>query len=136
MAPYRQSERRDVYAQFAAQLLDQGHAFHCFCSRERLDEVRAGQQANKQTTRYDGHCLRLSADEVAAKLSAQTPHVIRMKVPAAGDCTFKDALRGEITIPYAQVDMQVLMKADGMPTYHLAVVVDDHLMEITHIPAW
>ncbi len=133
MAPYRQSERGDIYARYSRQLLDDGHAFYCFCSRQRLDQVRAEQQANKQTTRYDGHCLQLSADEVKARLAAGDEHVVRMKVPAEGDCTFTDKLRGEVTIPYGQVDMQVLVKADGMPTYHLAVVVDDHLMGITHV---
>ena len=95
--------------------------------------MRLEQQANKQTTRYDGHCASLSADEVASRIAAGESHVIRMRVPEEGDCTFTDRLRGEISIPYAQIDMQVLVKADGMPTYHLAVVVDDHLMGITHI---
>jgi len=131
--PYRQSERRDIYTEHANQLVEAGHAFACFCSKERLDEVRAEQQAAKQTTRYDGRCLTLAADEVAERLAAGEQHVIRLVVPVSGDCTFVDELRGEITIPYTQVDMQVLVKADGMPTYHLAVVVDDHLMGITHI---
>jgi len=131
--PYRQSERRDVYARYARQLVDDGHAFHCFCSKERLDEVRAAQQAAKQTTRYDGHCLNLDAAEVEQRIAAGEEHVIRMRVPEEGECTFTDELRGAVTIPFAQIDMQVLVKADGMPTYHLAVVVDDHLMGITHI---
>ena len=131
--PYRQSERKALYTQYIAQLLEHGHAFHCFCSKQRLDTVRAEQQAAKQTTRYDGHCLRLSADEVQKRLAAGESSVVRMRVPEDGDCTFEDRLRGAISIPYSQVDMQVLLKADGMPTYHLAVVVDDHLMDITHI---
>lgn len=131
--PYRQSERREIYARCSEQLVSAGHAFPCFCSKERLDEVRSAQQAAKQTTRYDGHCLNLAPDDVSARLSAGETHVIRMCVPDEGECTFKDELRGEITIPYSQVDMQVLVKSDGMPTYHLAVVVDDHLMGITHI---
>ena len=131
--PYRQSERQALYLEHIERLLVQGDAFHCFCSKQRLDEVRAEQQAAKQTTRYDGHCLGLSADEVAKRLAAGEPSVVRMRVPETGACTFKDRLRGEITIPYSQIDMQVLLKADGMPTYHLAVVVDDHLMGITHI---
>ena len=131
--PYRQSERKATYAAHVETLLQKGHAFHCFCSKERLDAVRSEQQANKQTTRYDGHCISLSADEVATRIAAGESHVIRMRVPEEGDCTFTDRLRGEISIPYAQIDMQVLVKADGMPTYHLAVVVDDHLMGITHI---
>ena len=131
--PYRQSERQALYLEHIEKLLEQGDAFHCFCSKQRLDDVRAEQQAAKQTTRYDGHCLGLSADEVAKRLAAGEPSVVRMRVPETGACTFKDRLRGEITIPYNQIDMQVLLKADGMPTYHLAVVVDDHLMGITHI---
>ncbi|MEC8619273.1 MAG: glutamate--tRNA ligase [Pseudomonadota bacterium] len=131
--PYRQSERQALYLEHIEKLLEQGDAFHCFCSKQRLDDVRAEQQAAKQTTRYDGHCLGLSADEVAKRLAAEEPSVVRMRVPETGACTFKDRLRGEITIPYSQIDMQVLLKADGMPTYHLAVVVDDHLMGITHI---
>ena len=131
--PYRQSERREIYSQHIQQLLEQGDAFYCFCSKERLDEVRREQQAAKQTTRYDGHCTNLDKTEVEARVAAGESHVIRMKVPETGECVFHDRLRGEITIPYEQVDMQVLIKADGMPTYHFAVVVDDHAMDITHI---
>lgn len=131
--PYRQSERRAVYEEHAQILLDKGHAFRCFCSSERLDELRAEQMANKRTPGYDGHCLHLSEDEVQSRLSAGEPHVIRMKVPEAGICKVEDMLRGTIEIDWSQVDMQVLVKADGMPTYHLANVVDDHLMEITHV---
>ena len=131
--PYRQSERKAIYHEHVETLLHKGHAFRCFCSKERLDAVRAEQQANKQTTRYDGHCASLSAEHVAKRVAGGEEHVIRMRVPEDGSCTFADRFRGEITIPFAQVDMQVLVKADGMPTYHLAVVVDDHLMGITHI---
>ena len=131
--PYRQSERKAIYHEHVETLLHEGHAFRCFCSKERLDALRAEQQANKQTTRYDGHCSSLSAEQVAKRVAGGEEHVIRMRVPEEGSCTFVDRLRGEITIPFAQVDMQVLVKADGMPTYHLAVVVDDHLMGITHI---
>ena len=131
--PYRQSERRAIYAEHTQQLLDAGHAFYCFCSTERLDQMRAEQQARKENTRYDGYCLGLNAQEVAARIGAGDEHVVRMRVPDEGECTFVDRLRGEITIPFSQIDMQVLVKADGMPTYHLAVVVDDHAMGITHI---
>ena len=131
--PYRQSERKDIYREHVGTLLADGHAFYCFCSKERLDAVRSEQQANKDTTRYDGHCLSLSDTEIAEGLASGDEHVIRMRVPSEGNCTFTDRLRGNISIPYAQIDMQVLVKADGMPTYHLAVVVDDHLMGITHI---
>jgi glutamyl-tRNA synthetase len=131
--PYRQSARKHIYQEHAQTLLEQGHAFHCFCTAERLEEMRNAQRAAGENPRYDGHCLDFSGDEVHARLGAGEPHVIRMRVPDQGACTFQDALRGEIEIPYAQVDMQVLVKADGFPTYHLAVVVDDHLMGITHI---
>ena len=132
-APYRQSERRDIYTQHSQILLDKGHAFHCFCSEARLTEVRNAQMANKETPRYDGHCLNLSADEVSARIAAGEAHVVRMKVPTEGICQIDDMLRGVIEIPWEQVDMQVLLKQDGLPTYHLANVVDDHLMEISHV---
>ena len=131
--PYRQSERREIYAEHAQILLDKGHAFRCFCSSERLDALRAEQTANKQAPGYDGHCLHLSEEEVQAKMTAGEEHVVRMKIPAEGTCKVEDMLRGTIEIDWSQVDMQVLVKADGMPTYHLANVVDDHLMEITHV---
>lgn len=131
--PYRQSERKALYQKKVKQLIDNGHAFYCFCDKERLDSVRREQQQAKQTTRYDGHCLGLSDNEVQQRLQAGDAHVVRMKVPTEGVCRFVDRLRGEIAIPYTQIDMQVLLKADGMPTYHLAVVVDDHAMGISHI---
>lgn len=131
--PYRQSERGAIYLQHANQLLDNGHAFRCFCSSERLDALRAEQMAAQTPVGYDGHCLHMSQDEVAAKLAAATPYVVRMKVPRDGICVIDDLLRDSIEIEWAQVDMQVLLKTDGMPTYHLANVVDDHLMEITHV---
>ena len=131
--PYRQSERSELYAKHAAELVEKGHAFRCFCTSARLDALRKEQEENKSGSGYDGHCLHLSEDEVQAKLAATEPHVIRMKVPAEGICKVQDMLRGEIDIDWKQVDMQVLMKADGLPTYHLANVVDDHYMEITHV---
>ena len=131
--PYRQSERREIYDEHAQILLDKGHAFRCFCSSERLDELRKEQEANKSGSGYDGHCLHLSEEEVQAKVAAGESHIVRMKIPAEGKCVVNDMLRGDIEIDWTQVDMQVLVKADGMPTYHLANVVDDHLMEITHV---
>jgi len=131
--PYRQSERKQIYQEHAQKLLDTGHAFHCFCTTERLDEMRIAQRAAGENPRYDGQCLALGADEVHQRLAKGEQHVIRMKIPRDGVCTFNDVLRGSIEIPWSQVDMQVLVKQDGFPTYHLAVVVDDHLMEITHI---
>jgi glutamyl-tRNA synthetase len=132
-APYRQSDRRDIYQQHTQQLIDNGHAFHCFCSAERLDEVREKQRQAGEDIGYDGHCMHLSAEEVQAKLAAGEAHVVRMKIPESGTCVIKDVLRGDVEIEWKQIDMQVLMKSDGLPTYHLASVVDDHLMEISHI---
>ena len=131
--PYRQSERLPIYRQHVDQLVRDGHAFHCFCSAERLAEVRQAQMKRGETTRYDGHCMHLDPEQVEQRLSAGEAHVIRMRVPESGLCRFNDELRGEIEIPWTQIDMQVLLKADGFPTYHLAVVVDDHLMEISHV---
>ena len=133
--PYRQSERTEIYRRHAQQLIDQGHAFHCFCTAERLAAMRTEQRAAGAPVGYDGHCLSLSAVEASAKRAGGEPSVVRMRVPSSGDgeCRFRDELRGEIEIPFSQIDMQVLLKADGFPTYHLAVVVDDHLMGITHI---
>ena len=131
--PYRQSQRSDIYRQHINTLLEGGHAFRCFCTAERLQSLRAEQMANKQTAGYDGHCLGLSEDEIAAKLKNKEPHVVRMRVPEEGECHFRDMLRGEINISWQQVDMQVLMKSDNLPTYHFANVVDDHLMQITHV---
>ena len=131
--PYRQSERSDIYRHHADLLLQTGKAFRCFCSTHRLDSLRKTQMEDKQQVGYDGHCLHLSSEDVAARLANHEPHVVRMEVPREGQCTFDDMLRGEISIDWAQIDMQVLLKEDGMPTYHLANVVDDHLMEITHV---
>lgn len=131
--PYRQSERSDIYHAHIETLLENGSAFRCFCSSERLDELRKQQMQNKQQLGYDGHCLKLSAEEIAGKLEAPEEHVIRMKIPEQGDCEFEDLLRGTVTISWAQIDMQVLIKSDGMPTYHFANVVDDHLMQISHV---
>ena len=132
-APYRQSERSEIYAKHAAQLIESGHAFRCYCTQERLTELRLAQQKAGVKPGYDGHCLNLSADERAKLETAGTPFVIRMKVPEQGTCVVNDLLRGKVEFDWKTVDMQVLVKADGLPTYHLANVVDDHLMEITHV---
>lgn len=131
--PYRQSERGEIYAEYARRLLDAGHAFRCFCTPERLAELRRSQMARKEQSGYDGHCLELPSAEVEARAAAGEAHVVRMKVPTRGGCEFQDYFRGKVEIPWSQVDMQILLKADGMPTYHLANVVDDHLMEISHV---
>jgi glutamyl-tRNA synthetase len=131
--PYRQSERGALYRRYSGELIEKGHAFRCFCTPERLAELRESQRRSNVPPRYDGLCLSCSPADVEARVAAGEPHVVRMKVPEEGACTFTDLGRGEITIPWASVDMQVLLKSDGMPTYHLANVVDDHLMEITHV---
>lgn len=131
--PYRQTERRDIYRKHIDELLAKGNAFVCFCTPERLDTMRAVQKKLGKSPKYDGHCLNLGADEVQRRIAAGEPHVVRLKVPSEGQATFTDGVYGEVSIPYADVDMQVLMKADGLPTYHFAVVVDDHLMKITHV---
>jgi glutamyl-tRNA synthetase len=131
--PYRQSERSEIYKKYAEQLLDSGHAFRCFCSPEVLDEMRSAQIANQEPVGYDGRHINLSNEEVASRIAKGESYVVRMKVPREGECIFQDMLRGEISIDWSQIDYQVLLKADGMPTYHLANVVDDHLMDISHV---
>ena len=131
--PFRQSERSEIYREHVQRLLDDGHAFRCFCTPERLEEMRETQRLSKQPPHYDGHCLHLSEAEIQKNLDSGVPFTIRMKVPESGVCVFEDTLRGRIEIEWKSVDMQVLMKSDGFPTYHLANVVDDHLMGITHV---
>ncbi len=131
--PYRQSERSSVYREYVDKLIAAGHAFKCFCTPARLEEMRVAQRAAAQPSRYDGLCLTYDAPEVARREAAGEPYVVRMKVPDRGTCVVNDLRRGPIEFDYKTVDMQVLMKSDGLPTYHLANVVDDHLMEITHV---
>lgn len=131
--PYRQSERSEIYRKHVERLLADGNAFKCFCTPERLDEMRAAQRASKLPSRYDGLCTALTPEQIAKKEAARIPYVVRLSVPAEGVCVVNDLRRGTIEIDWGSVDMQVLMKSDGMPTYHLANVVDDHLMEITHV---
>lgn len=131
--PYRQSERAEIYRKHIDEILAAGNAFHCFCSAERLDDLRRQQMADKQQLGYDGHCLNLSSAEVEQKLAAGESSVVRMKIPETGSCDFNDLLRGEVSIDWSQIDMQVLLKSDGLPTYHFANVVDDHHMGISHV---
>ena len=131
--PYRQSERSEIYSAHIQQLLDNGTAFRCFCTPERLDDLRRQQMQDKAQPGYDGHCLKLSHEERERKCGVAEPHVIRMKIPDSGECEFADMLRGIVSIAWSQIDMQILIKSDGMPTYHFANVVDDHLMEISHV---
>ena len=131
--PYRQSDRKDLYRPYVDKILDAGHGFNCFCSPARLEQMREAQRAAGKPPKYDGLCLTLKAEEVTARVAAGEPHVVRMKIPTEGACKFTDGVYGDVEIPWDAVDMQVLLKADGMPTYHMANVVDDHLMKITHV---
>jgi glutamyl-tRNA synthetase len=130
-APYRQSERLDTYRPFVDQLLADGHAYHCWCSAERLAEMREAQRAQKVPTGYDRLCLGKTAEQRRALGGAVDTPVVRMLVPDDAPLTFTDIIRGDVAAP--RPDDQVILKADGFPTYHLAVVVDDHLMGITHV---
>ncbi|MFZ5437936.1 MAG: glutamate--tRNA ligase [Patescibacteria group bacterium] len=131
--PYIQSQRIEIYQRKAEELVANGQAYYCFCTKERLEKVREEQKANKQPPKYDKHCRSLTLAEAQAKKEAGESCVIRLKVPEDKPVVVNDLLRGEIIINSNQVDDQVLLKSDGYPTYHLAVVVDDHLMNISHI---
>jgi glutamyl-tRNA synthetase len=131
--PYRQSERSAIYTEHCERLLAEGHAFKCYCTSEKLTDMRRHQIAAKQPPKYDGTCLALADADREKRDAEGISHVVRMKIPTEGKCIVHDTLRGEIEFEYAVVDMQVLMKSDGLPTYHLANVVDDHLMGITHV---
>ncbi len=131
--PYIQSERREIYKEYAEKLIERGAAYRCFCTKERLAEERAKAEAQGQTFTYDKHCLHLSPEEIQSKLAAGEPYVIRQNIPREGETTYTDAVFGDITVPNADLDDNVLLKADGMPTYNLANVIDDHLMGITHV---
>ncbi|WP_377292200.1 glutamate--tRNA ligase [Rhizobium sp. SG2393] len=131
--PYRQSDRKDIYRPYVEKIVEAGHGFRCFCTPERLEQMREGQRAAGKPPKYDGLCLSLSAEEVTTRVASGEPHVVRMKIPTEGSCKFTDGVYGDVEIPWDAVDMQVLLKADGMPTYHMANVVDDHLMKITHV---
>lgn len=132
--PYRQSDRRDLYSRYLQELLDSGSAYRCFCTAERLEQLRERQRARKEQPRYDGLCRSLDPQESSARASRGEPHVVRLKVPREGVTTFQDEIRREaISFENAQIDDQVLLKSDGWPTYHLASVVDDHLMRISDV---
>lgn len=131
-APYRQSERTDLYLRHAEQLVAMDRAYYCFCTHERLERVRAEQQRRKQPPRYDGLCRQLTPEQAAAR-AADEPHVIRFKTPQEGVTAARDALRGEIQVENRNLDDYILLKSDGLPVYHLAAMVDDHAMRITHV---
>jgi glutamyl-tRNA synthetase len=137
--PYVQSERQHHYREAAEQLIASGHAYRCFCTPERLQQVRDDQVKRNLPPGYDRHCRNLSAEEVQAKLDAGETSVVRIKFPLEGETRFVDLLRGEIVFQNDKIEDLVLLKSDGFPTYHLAVVVDDHEMKITHVtrgPEW
>ncbi len=131
--PYRQTDRHEIYQEYAQKLVDLDKAFPCFCTSERLDSVRQDQQKRKVPTHYDGTCRNLAPEEAAKRIASGEKYVIRFKMPADGSTTAHDLLRGDITVENRQLDDSVLMKSDGWPTYHLAAMVDDHLMKITHV---
>ena len=131
--PYIQSERLEIYKKYIDILVEKGYAYYCFCTKERLEKVREEQKKNNQDTKYDGHCKTLTKEEVEERIAKGQEYVIRLKMPENTDIAFDDVVRGRVVINSDTVDDQVLMKSDGFPTYHFAVVVDDHLMGITHI---
>ncbi len=133
VGPYIQSERMGMYLDYAKQLVESGHAYYCFCDKERLEQVRLLQKASGAAPKYDGHCRNLSKEEVEEKLAAGVPYVIRQKVPQTGTTTFHDEVFGDITVENETLDDQILIKGDGMPTYNFANVIDDHTMGITHV---
>jgi glutamyl-tRNA synthetase len=131
--PYVQSERLDIYRNHVAELLEKRRAYHCFCTPDRLDEMRKQQEKMRIAPKYDRQCLRLSAEEVARRIADGMPNVVRMKVPETTTISIDDMIRGNVEFQSDRVDDQVLLKSDGYPTYHLANVVDDRLMGITHV---
>lgn len=126
--PYVQSERRAIYAEYAEKLLESGDAYYCFCTKERLEEMHAA-----GATKYDKRCLSIPLEEARKRVAAGEPYVIRQNVPTEGEYTFRDLVFGEVTVPYADLEDNVLIKSDGLPTYNFANVIDDHLMGITHV---
>jgi len=131
--PYVQSERLTLYQDTAAKLVASGHAYHCFCTPQRLEEVRTNQAAQKLPPRYDRTCRAVDPAEAQARVMKGEPSTIRCKLPLTGTITHHDLVRGDVTFAWEQIDDSVILKSDGFPTYHLAVVVDDHLMEISHV---
>jgi len=131
--PYIQSHRSEIYNEYTQKLLDSGNAYYCFCSEERLNNLREEQRKRKRPPMYDGKCRDLSREEVEDNLAKKIPFVIRLKYPREGKTVFDDVVRKRVAIDNSMVDDQVLIKSDGFPTYHLASVVDDHLMKITHV---
>jgi glutamyl-tRNA synthetase len=131
--PYRQSERTEIYRKHAYELIERGNAYKCFATAEELTEMREVAALQGKRAGYDRRYRNLSKEEVKAREEAGQPYVIRLKMPLTGECVYEDQIKGRITVPWADIDDQVLLKSDGFPTYHLANVVDDRLMKITHV---
>lgn len=131
--PYRQSERKEIYRRYAWELVERGRAYPCFCTADRLAEMRQEQQSRRETGRYDGRCRHIPPAEAAARVANGEPHVIRFKMPYEGTITVCDHVRGEISVENANLDDYILVRSDGLALYHLAAMVDDHLMNITHV---
>jgi glutamyl-tRNA synthetase len=131
--PYIQSGRKDIYMEYAKKLIDLGHAYYCFCSRERLAALKEESERQGKQYKYDRHCLNLTSEETERKLAEGVPFVIRQKMPDTGSTSFEDAVYGTITVDNSELEDQILIKSDGLPTYNFANVIDDHLMEITHV---
>ena len=131
--PYVQSDRKHMYLPYAKELVEKGAAYYCFCTKEELDERRAAAEARGEVFKYDKHCLNLSKEEIQAKLDAGTHYVIRLNCPTEGESAYDDEVFGHIAFPNSDLDDMVLIKADSMPTYNFANVIDDHLMGITHV---
>ncbi len=132
-APYVQSQRLDLYKKYAQELINKDLAYYCFCDEKTLEEMRAEQIAKKLAPKYDQRCLALSKDAVEVNLQQHRLHTIRMKIPTNRIIEVNDLVRGQVSYNTSELDDQVLLKSDSWPTYHLAVVVDDHLMQITHV---
>ena len=131
--PYRQSERKEIYQEYARKLIETGHAYYCFCTPEKLDRERQEAQKRKELPLYSGTCRHLDPAEAARRVAAGEKHVIRFKIPREGTTTVHDLLRGPITVENHNLDDSILVKSDGFALYHLAAMVDDHLMKITHV---
>ena len=131
--PYRQSDRTEIYREHCQKLLDEGKAYKCFATAAELEEMRELMRARGEKSGYDRRYRNLSPEEVAQREAEGQPYVVRLKVPLRGECVYEDAIKGRVVVPWADVDDQVLMKSDHYPTYHLANVVDDHLMQISHV---
>ena len=136
VGPYVQSERQasGIYMKYAKQLIEQGDAYYCFCDKERLESLKTSvSEDGTQIVNYDKHCLHLSKEEIEANLAAGKPYVVRINMPTEGTTTFHDEIYGDITVPNEELDDMILIKSDGYPTYNFANVIDDHLMNITHV---